>query len=194
MYPSEQSMSHLRPQPSRHAKASTRTPRPNAAKQLRLVVAAVLSVGVFAALLVSWEQLFPTPPPERLIKIYRTHGCRCAFALADSLKADGFVVRLHEYETLQYVRHSLHTPSNLRGCHVGEFLGYFLESHVAPSALRQLAQQRPRALGLATEGSVDHTSTHVSIANDARSPALRVLLDGQARTWFDPAEPQRMTP
>ena len=187
-------MSHPRPQSSRHATASTRTRRPNPTNQLRLVSAALLSVGVFGALLVSWEQLLPTPP-ERLIKIYRIHGCRCAFALADSLKADGFVVRLHEYETLQYVRHSLHTPLNLRGCHVGEFLGYFLEGHIAPPALRQLAQQRPRALGLATEGSVDRTGPHVSIANDERSRVLLVQLDGQARTWFYPAErPKRMTP
>lgn len=151
------------------------------------MLAAVLAAGVFGAVLVSWEQLFPIPP-ARLVKIYRTHGCRCAFALADSLKAEGFIVQLREYETLQYVRQSLHTPSNLRGCHVGEFLGYFLEGHVAPPALRQLAQQQPRALGLATEGSVDHTSIHVSIANDERSRVLLVELDGRARTWFDPTK------
>ena len=154
------------------------------------MLAAVLAVGVFGAVLVSWEQLFPIPP-ERLIKIYRSHGCRCAFALADSLKAEGFIVQLYEYETLQYVRQALHTPSNLRGCHVGEFLGYFLEGHVAPLALRQLAQQQPRALGLATEGSVDRASIHVSITNDERSRVLLVELDGRARTWFDAAEDPR---
>lgn len=178
-------MSRPCPKSLRHSKASTTTSQPRLAKQLRIVLAAALSVGVFGAVLVSWEQLFPVPP-ERLVKIYRTHGCRCAFAWADSLKAEGFVVRLYEYETLQYVRGSLHTPANLRGCHVGAYLGYFLEGHVAPLALHQLAQQQPSALGLATEGSVDDKSVHVSIARDEKSRVLLVQRDGRAQTWFEP--------
>lgn len=178
-------MSKPRPRRS-HTKAAAKLPQPNLAKQLRIVLAATLLVGVVGAVLVTWEQLFPIPP-EQLVKIYRTHGCRCAFTLADALEAEGFVVRLYEYETLKYVRGSLHTPSNLRGCHVGEYLGYFLEGHVAPAALRKIAQQHPSALGLATEGSVDTKSGHVSIAQEGRSRVLLVERNGRARTWFEPS-------
>lgn len=178
-------MSRPRPHPIRHTRASAKTSQPSLVRQLRIVFAATLLVGAIGAVVVSWEQLFPVPP-ERLVKIYRTHGCRCAFNLANSLKAEGFVVRVYEYETLEYVRDSLHTPVNLRGCHVGEFLGYFLEGHVAPAALRKLAQQQPAALGLTTEGSVDRKSAHVSIARDEKSRVLLVERDGRARPWFEP--------
>lgn len=180
-------MSRPRRQHLPYTRASAKAQQPNLARQLRIVFAATLLVGAVGAVVVSWEQLFPVPP-ERLVKIYRTHGCRCAFNLADSLKAEGFIVRLYEYETLQYVRGTLHTPSNLRGCHVGEFLGYFLEGHVAPLALPKLAQQHPSALGLVTESSVDAKSVHGSIARDEKGRVLLVERDGRTRTWFKPTD------
>jgi hypothetical protein len=153
-----------------------------------------LFAGAVTAVLVSWDQLFPVPP-ERLVKIYRTHGCRCVFNLANSLKAEGFVVRVYEYGTLEYVRGSLHTPSNLHGCHVGEFLDYFLEGHVAPAAVRKLAQQQPPALGIATEGSVDTKSGHVTIEQDENSRVWLVEQDGRTRPWFEPPSgPKGMKP
>lgn len=182
-------MSRPRPQPSRRTKLSAKTwqPQPSLAKQLRIVVAAALLAGVVVVVLGAWDRLFPTPP-ERLVKIYRTHGCTCAFVFADALEAEGFIVRMYEYGTLEYVRGSLHTPANFHGCHVGEFLGYFLEGHLAPPAVRKLAQQQPSALGLATEDSVDTKSAHVSrsIAREEQSRVLLVERDGRARTWFEP--------
>lgn len=151
------------------------------------MLAVTLFAGAVTAVLAGWDRLFPIPP-ERLVKIYRTHGCRCAFNLAASLKTEGFVVRLYEYETLEHVRGSLHTPANLHGCHVGEFLGYFLEGHMAPAAVRKLAQQQPQALGIATEGSVDPKRGHVSIAQDERSRVFLVERDGRARPWFEPPD------
>lgn len=184
-------MSRPLPQPPRRTKSSAKIsqPQPSLAKQLRIVLAAALLAGVVVVVLGAWEHLFPTPP-ERLVKIYRTHGCTCAFVFADALEAEGFIVRMYEYETLEYVRGSLHTPANLHGCHVGEFLGYFLEGHLAPPAVRKLAQQQPPALGLATEDSVDTKREHLSrsIAREEKSRVLLVERDGRARTWFEPPD------
>lgn len=160
------------------------TLQPSLKRQLLIVFAAAFATGGFAVLLGVWEQL--SVPPERLVNIYRKHGCRCAFELADSLKAEGFVVRLHEYETLEYVRGSLHTPANLRGCHVGEYLGYFLEGHVASAALIKLAQQQPVALGIVTETNLDHDNGHVTIAREERSRVVLVEADGRTRMWIEP--------
>lgn len=171
---------------SRHPKARTKASRPNLARQLRIVLVVTVVVGVVAAVMASWDQLFPIPP-ERLVKIYRLHGCRCAFNFAEALERKGFVVQVYEYETLKYVRTSLHTPTNLHGCHVGSYLGYFLEGHVAPDALDQLARQDPSALGVATEGSVREKSTHVQIEREQQSAVLLVQRDGRAQAWFDPS-------
>lgn len=153
--------------------------------QLRVVLATALFGSLIVAAIVSWEQWFPTPP-ERLVKIYRTHGCRCAFVFADSLKAAGFEVRLVEYRTLKRVREALRTPPTLRGCHVGEYLGYFLEGHVSPSTLPQLTSEHPAGLGVATESSASTDITHVSIKADEQSPVLLIEPDGRARPWFEP--------
>lgn len=182
-------MSHPRSQHRQHTRAPAKASKSSLKKQLLIVVAVALAFGAVSMVLLSWEHLFPIPP-ERLVKIYRTHGCRCAFAFADSLRAEGFVVRLYEYETLKYVRISLHTPANLHGCHVAAYLGYFLEGHIAPLALRKLAQQQPPALGLATEDSVDTKREHLSrsIAREEQSRVLLVERDGRARTWFEPPD------
>lgn len=181
-------MSRPRPQTLKRAKASKKPSPPDFAKQLRIAITAVLLFGIVGALVVSWEHLFPIPP-ARLVMLYRTHGCRCAFTLADTLEAQGFVVRLYEYETLKYVRGSLHTPANLHGCHVGAYLGYFLEGHIAPEALRKLAQQQPAALGLATEDSVRSKRAHISVAIEEQLPVLLIERDGRLRTWFEPSDP-----
>ena len=123
-----------------------RTSKTKLGKQLGVVFAVALVGTVVIAAVLSVEHFFTSP--ERLVKIHRTHGCTCAFAFADSLKAAGFEVRVIEHVTsLRSVRASLHTPTNLHGCHVGEYLGYFLEGHVAPSALHHLRLQRPDGLG-----------------------------------------------
>jgi len=152
-------------------------------RQLSIVFGAALLGAAITAVMVIREQ---SVPPEQLVKVYRIHGCRCAFDWANSLRAEGFVVRVFEYETLKHVRDSLHTPTSLRGCHVGAYLDYFIEGHVAPSALRELAIQRPHGLGLATESSVNKKSVHVSIARDEKSRVLLVERDGRARAWFQP--------
>ena len=154
-------------------------------RQLGIVIAATLLFGAIGAIVVNWEYLFPVDA-ERLVTVYRIHGCRCALNLADDLKAEGFVVRGFEYETLQYVRHSLHTPASLHGCHVASYLDYFVEGHVSPATLRELAEQRPTGLGITTEASMLSKDAHLNIARDENSSVLLILQDGQPITWLRP--------
>lgn len=165
--------------------ASARRGRASFGRQLRIVIAATLLFGAIGAIVVNWEHLFPVDA-ERSVTVYRTHGCRCALTWADSLKAEGFVVRMFEYETLQYVRHSLHTPATLHGCHVASYLDYFVEGHVSPAALRELAAQRPTGLGLTTEASMLSKDAHLSIERDESSRVLFIAQDGHTVHWFRP--------
>jgi hypothetical protein len=157
--------------------------RPSLEKQLAVVFGVALLGAAATAAVLSFEHLFG-PPPEQLVTIHRTHGCNCAFTLVSSLRAAGFEVRVIEHQTLKTVRAALRTPANLRGCHVGAYLDYFLEGHVSPAALSVLATQRPHGLGLATESSANVDPSHVSIALDERSPVVLIGLDGIAQPWF----------
>lgn len=95
----------------------------------RVFVAAILVFAAITGIMAIWEQLFQGPT-DRIVSVYRTHGCTCAYAWARSLEAEGFVVRMFEYETLRYVRQSLHTPAHPSGCHLGKFMNYYVEGHV----------------------------------------------------------------
>ena len=104
-------------------------------RELKVWLLIALLGGATAGLLSVWEQLFPVPP-DKLVKIYFTHSCRCAHPWAHTLEAEGFVVRMYEPETLRPTRVALHTPEGLRGCHVAEFMGYFVEGHVPAADIR----------------------------------------------------------
>ena len=92
--------------------------------------------------------------PERIVTIYRVHGCRCAFPWKRELERKGFSVVMNEVESLQFIRQRLRTPTEARGCHVGEYLGYFVEGHVHPTALDELSRRRPAPLRRAGLGGV----------------------------------------
>lgn len=145
-------MSRPRPRSASRTKRSAKTSRGDFARQLRIVLVAALLAAAVGGVLVVWDPLFGVPP-IRLIQVYRTHGCRCVFGWAKTLEAEGFVVRLYEYETLEHVRTALHMPADLRSCHVGKYLGYFVEGHISSSTLHWLAQRHPPGLGVAVKGA-----------------------------------------
>lgn len=178
-------MSPAQPKQPVRTKATAKRRRPSLEKQLAVVFGIALLGATVTAAVLSLEHLFG-PPPERLVTIHRTHGCICAFTLADSLKAAGFEVRVIEHQTLKTVRTSLRTPANLRGCHVGAYLDYFLEGHVSPAALPALAMQRPAGLGLATESSTSAGVSHVTIAVDEQSLVMLIGPNGDVQPWFQP--------
>ena len=157
---------------------------------MRLLAIVVAPFAAVVALTVIKEKSLWTPA-EQFVTVYRIHGCRCAFAWAKSLERDGFVVQLREFGSLKSIRRTLQTPLRFKGCHVAAYLGYFVEGHVNPAALRQLAQRRPLALGVVTETSATPTSQHVDFASEERSRVLLVEPDGKTELWFQPSRQTR---
>ncbi|HYM36435.1 MAG TPA: DUF411 domain-containing protein [Steroidobacteraceae bacterium] len=156
--------------------------QPNIAKELRVVVYSTLFLGAAVGGLIIWDQLFPTPA-DRLVTVYRVHGCTCVFGWAKALEAEGFVVEVRELQTLMHTRASLHTPTNFHGCHVASYLGYFVEGHVTAPALRRLALDHPDALGVVTQATVTAAAVHESQFRDENSPVLLVARSGQSLPW-----------
>jgi len=176
-------MSSARRQFASHKKRAEKAACIDVAKGLRVVFALSVFAALLAGVLDNWDSLFG-PAPQRLVEVYRTHGCRCAFGWARALQAQGFVVRLREYDTLEYVRGSLQTPEHLHGCHVGKYLGYFVEGHVSPKALRRLSAERPVALGVATQPATRMSEQHSTAVVDENSSVLLVDGRGQSYSWF----------
>lgn len=151
-------------------------------RELKVWLLIALLGGAIAGILTAWEQLFPVPP-DKLVKVYFTHSCRCAHPWAHTLEAEGFVVRMFEPETLRPTRAALHTPEGLSGCHVAEFMGYFVEGHVPADALRRLAAEHPTALGVAMESSVLKRGSNV-IDQAERGPIVLVDRAGMSHRWM----------
>lgn len=151
--------------------------------KLWIILAMVCSA--LAGVLTQWPQRFPGPVPERQVVIYRTHGCKCAFAWVRQLEASGFVVTMYEPESLKTIRGALRTPPSLRGCHIGRYLKYFVEGHVPPAALSELARSHPSGIGIAAETGTDvreHSSG--TTPNEAKKLPL-VIYDekGVGHSW-----------
>jgi hypothetical protein len=158
---------------------------PELAKQLRTVAAVSVTVAVTIGVMASWDQLFPIPA-ERLVKVYRVHGCTCVFDWAKTLEAAGFTVKMVELNSLQRVRSSMHVPEKLKGCHVANYLGYFVEGHVAPQALHKLAREHPSAIGVVTAASVEAAFDGTRLPDDEHCPVYAMAADAKLRLWFDP--------
>ena len=132
----------------------------------------------------SWYQFFP-PAPERAVDIYRTPGCTCDAGWIRTIESDGFVVRVTTTQRLADTRRALNMPPILRGCHIGLYLNYFLEGHVAPAAIRDLAIHRPVARGLVTQPALEAAESHSATTVDKSSPVILLGLDGRSRSlWY----------
>lgn len=170
-----------KPVPSRAVKAQ-------ALWRLRTKLLLCLGVAVLGAAIagisVLWDQRH-TVPSEKFVKVYREHGCTCVFAWVRSLEAEGYTVRVFEPETLQITRSALHMPKRSWGCHVAEFMGYFVEGHVPVRVLEQIARQHPRALGVALAAT--ETAPADSPMNTAVNSEI-LLFDnaGNAHRWEFP--------
>lgn len=178
-------MSHLSRKPSLSATLRAELEQQDLRRQRRMVVIACILVAVASTAFVVWEQLFPTPA-EQLVKIYRVHGCSCTFGWAKSLEKQGYIVKIMEIKSLDTIRTSMRVPLNLRGCHVASHLGYFVEGHVAPDALRKLAREHPKALGVVTQAMLKALEEHATSYRDENSPVLLVDSSNQSRQWFEP--------
>jgi len=80
--------------------------------------------------------------------VHKDPTCGCCTGWVRHLKDAGFVVTVEETANLPAVRRRLGVPGDLAACHTAEIAGYVIEGHVPESAIRQLLQKRPVALGL----------------------------------------------
>ncbi len=158
---------------------------PELVKQLRAVAAVSIAIALAIGVMASWDRLFPVPA-EQLVKVYRVHGCPCAFQWEKELEAAGFTVKMVELKSLQSVRTSNRVPKNLKGCHVASYLDYFVEGHVAPQALTKLAREHPAVTGVVTAASVEAAFHGTRPPDDEHSPVYAVAADAKLQPWFTP--------
>jgi hypothetical protein len=112
--------------------------------------------------------------PDKLVTVYHTHGCPCVHQWETSLENGGFTVVMYEPETLASTRSKLRTPGALNGCHVGEYLGYFLEGHITPEVLSKIARMRPTGIGVVTEVTLKGQSALVPIPDEESGPVFLI--------------------
>lgn len=101
-------------------------------REARVIAAVALTFALLAELTLLSDRSIRVAP-ERLVAVYRVHGCRCAFIWERAMEQQGYPVAMHELESLKDIRRRLR-PTSVRGRHVGEYPGYFVEGHVDPGA------------------------------------------------------------
>lgn len=158
----------------------------NTAKQFWILLTVSLLVAASVGAMNAWEIWFPTPA-EKLVRVYRTPACRCASSWAKAIEAAGFTVSSSKMNSLTRVRELLRTPGYLHGCHLAQYLGYFVEGHVTSEALQKLQQERPQALGIVTQATLEATVNEKAY-RDERGPVFLVDASGNPRLWFSPDE------
>lgn len=150
-----------------------------------LVIIASLAGAGAVGVGLSWHRLFP-PKPDNVVDVYQSEHCSCAPGWVRLLEQQGFVVRVSTTDVLRKMRNELKIPAELNGCHLGIYLNYFLEGHVAGKAVRDLDIHRPRSGGLITQAAWDAAQTHSSVV-DLESAVLLFDRNGStASVWYRP--------
>lgn len=158
------------------------------AHQLKLIVLAAVSFALIAAISALWSTLFPVPT-EDLVEVAWTHECRCVDGWMDSLRANGFVVRDYELESLKARRQIWNVPDTARGCHPAVYMGYVVDGHVPPALLRRLGREHPPAIALIQSKAQD---VGVSMAPSDEQFEL-LYRDGRHVAWPE-ASPSKLAP
>lgn len=138
-------------------------------------------LGVSAAALVACTAA--TPPPAKVMLVYRSPSCGCCGGWVDHLRAAGFTVTVEMMEDLTPIaaRHGI--PDQLRSCHTGETNGYFVEGHVPAADVERLLAERPDARGIAVPGMPIGSP---GMEMGGRREAFQTLLlgrDGRVSVW-----------
>ncbi|MGD9508497.1 MAG: DUF411 domain-containing protein [Geminicoccaceae bacterium] len=89
---------------------------------------------------------------RQLMEVWKNRGCTCCTAWAESFRAAGFLVTMHELDDLTAARAAAGVPSDLAGCHTARIAGYTVEGHVPLEDVERLLATRPPLLGLAVPG------------------------------------------
>jgi len=153
-------------------------------RQIKLIASISASFGLLAAVVVNWDQLFPTPPENR-IEMAWTHRCRCVKGWLKPLRSDGFVVQHFELKDLDGTRRRWNLPDDFRGCHPAEYLGYAIDGHVPPALLRRLAAERPEGVGLEQiNNKADHNGQVQGQGSSTEETRFELVTrDGKHRAW-----------
>jgi hypothetical protein len=109
----------------------------------------LMVVGVFAAALLLYLQLFAAGPA---VTIYKDPFCGCCSLWAKHLEANGFQVTIHEVENMDETKKTHGVPTSLKSCHTAIVDGYTIEGHVPAEEIKRLLKERPKAKGLAVPG------------------------------------------
>ena len=86
------------------------------------------------------------------LTVYKDPSCRCCYAWARHMTAQGFTVRIIETANVNAVKARLGVPDKLASCHTAEIGGYAIEGHVPAPAIMRLLAEKPTARGLAVPG------------------------------------------
>ena len=114
-------------------------------KGSRLAAALVLTVTVAG----SSSRAQQRPPSAT---VYKTATCGCCAKWVDHMRAQGFVVKVHDVDDIGSVKAKFGVPRELGSCHTAVVGGYVIEGHVPADAVKRLLRERPKVAGLAVPG------------------------------------------
>jgi hypothetical protein len=84
--------------------------------------------------------------------VYKTPTCGCCRAWADSMRAAGFALEVHDMPNVQPVKQEHGLPGHLASCHTAIVGGYVVEGHAPADVIRRLLRERPQVAGIAVPG------------------------------------------
>ena len=87
-----------------------------------------------------------------LVKVYKTHTCKCCGKWVDYLEANGFAVETIEVLSVKPAKTANGVPPELSSCHTALVGGYVVEGHVPIADIRRLLEERPDIEGIAVPG------------------------------------------
>ena len=109
-----------------------------------------LSTFVGGLLASTLPAMAATPKTTR-IEVWKDPQCGCCQDWIEHMQGHGFTFQVHNIGN-DAARARFGLPQELGSCHTALVEGYVIEGHVPAADVRQLLQQRPKALGLAVPG------------------------------------------
>ncbi len=87
-----------------------------------------------------------------LVEIYMPSPCLACIDWGSYLADNGFQVKYKETGDMPAVKKRLHVPHELESVHTAVVGGYFVEGHAYAEDIKELLQEKPKALGIAVPG------------------------------------------
>lgn len=145
----------------------------------------VACVAIFVAV-TYWDNVRQVPA-QRLVKVFLQRGCACAGPWIAQLEDAGFVVDKYDAGDMHLLRRKKQVPDHLQGCHLGEYLGYFIDGHMPATGFHALARQHPDALGIGMASDMVVVNTPIATSMNNKDALIIFDRTGVARLWSPPA-------